>query len=100
MRKSITSLILAGLMALGGVGVGIAAADPGPHHGHNIRGLCRAYFAGSEQGREQKRQAPPFQALEEAADEQGQSVQEYCEENGGFDTGKPESGPGSGNGNG
>jgi len=63
-----------------GGGAGIATADPGPN-GHNNFGLCTAYFSGSEKGQEQKRKAPPFQALEAAADEAGQSVEEWCAEN-------------------
>lgn len=107
MRKRILGLLAAAMMVGGGVSVPVAA-HPGPHHGHNIRGLCRAYFAGSETGREQKRKAPPFQALEDAAgvdeddtaDERDEKVREFCNENGGFDTGQPGSGPGSGNGQG
>lgn len=42
------------------------------------KGLCNAYFRGSETGMANKRQAPPFLALAERADEAGQSVEEYC----------------------
>lgn len=74
MRKllaaALTALFLAG-------GAGVATAGPGPN-GHNTFGLCTAYSAGSEKGQEQKRKAPPFQGLEKAAADAGQSVAEYC----------------------
>lgn len=72
-------------------GAGIASADPGPN-GNNNFGLCTAYFAGSDNGREHKRKAPPFQALEEAAEASDQTVEEWCAEN------APH--PGGGNGGG
>lgn len=78
MKKLAAAAVLA-LLAAGG-GVTVAKADPGPGNGHNTFGLCTAYFAGSETGREHKRNAPPFQALEEAAEENDQTVEEYCEE--------------------
>jgi hypothetical protein len=67
------------------LGAGSGAAAPGPN-GHNNYGLCTAYFAGSPQGRANKRNAPPFQALEEAAgvgdddsaEEIDQKVREFC----------------------
>ena len=78
MRKllaaALTALFLAG-------GAGVATAEPGPN-GHNTFGLCTAYFAGSERGQEEKRKAPPFQGLEAAAEEAGQTVAEYCSDNG------------------
>src|SRR5687768_15675219 len=43
---------------------------PGPN-GHNTHGLCTAFFNGSETGRENKRDAPPFEQLEEEAGEAG-----------------------------
>jgi hypothetical protein len=87
------------LMALGGAS--IASADPGPN-GHNGFGLCTAYFAGSDTGREHKRDAPPFVALEEAAgvssddtqDQADQKVADWCSQNGthpGNGSGKPSS---------
>jgi hypothetical protein len=45
---------------------GIAMAAPGPN-GHNNFGLCRAYFAGSDNGQSHKHKAGPFVALEDAA---------------------------------
>ena len=71
----IAAPVAAVVMALGGASV--AVADPGPN-GHNDFGLCTAYFAGSEKGQEMKHKAPPFAALEAAADAGGQSVEEYC----------------------
>ena len=69
-------------LALSFGAVGFASAgEPGPN-GHNTFGLCTAYFAGSQTGQDHKHQAPPFQGLEAAADAAGQSVAEYCAENG------------------
>lgn len=68
------------LLAIGGAAT-TAIADPGPND-NNTFGLCTAYFAGSEQGQEQKRKAPPFQGLEAAAAAADQTVAEYCAENG------------------
>lgn len=79
------------LLALGGLAT-TAVAEPGPH-GPNNFGLCTAYFAGSETGQEHKRKAPPFAALEKAAEAADQSVEEWCAENGqqpGQGGGKPE----------
>jgi hypothetical protein len=69
------------LLAIGGAATTAAVAEPGPN-GPNNFGLCTAYFAGSEQGREKKRQAPPFQGLEAAAEAADQTVEEWCAENG------------------
>ena len=69
------------LLAIGGAATTAAVADPGPN-GPNNFGLCTAYFAGSETGQEHKRKAPPFVALEAAAEEADQSVEEWCAENG------------------
>jgi hypothetical protein len=77
-----------GLAAVATLAVGgsVALADPGPN-GHNDYGLCKAYFAGSDTGQEHKREAPPFVALEaaaeavaleEAAEAADQTVEEYC----------------------
>jgi hypothetical protein len=68
------------LLALGGLAT-TAVADPGPND-NNTFGLCTAYFAGSEKGQEMKRNAPPFQGLEAAAEAADQTVEEYCAENG------------------
>ena len=90
----------AAALALTAGGAVVAVADPGPN-GNNNYGLCTAYFAGSDQGREKKRQAPPFQGLEAAAgvdsddsqEEIDQKVADWCAENGtkpGNGGGKPE----------
>lgn len=71
----------AAALALAMGGASLAIADPGPN-GHNTFGLCTAYFAGSEKGQEMKHQAPPFAALADAAQQNGQSVEEYCAANG------------------
>lgn len=60
--------MLGGAALVAGGAVGAAFAAPGPN-GHNNHGLCTAYFNGSETGRAHKRNAPPFQALEQAAHE-------------------------------
>ncbi|MGH7859366.1 MAG: hypothetical protein ACREQY_18735 [Candidatus Binatia bacterium] len=68
---------------------GTAGAQPGPN-GRNNYGLCKAYFAGSDTGREHKRNAPPFVELERQACEQAggcdddedveNAVMEFCED--------------------
>lgn len=83
--KKVTAIVIAGLAVLGSASMAIA--KPGPN-GKNNHGLCAAYFNGSDTGRENKRQAPPFKALEEAArdagyqDQEGESIEhavmEYC----------------------
>lgn len=67
-------------LLIGGGAAGVAVADPGPNDNNNF-GLCTAYFAGSEKGQEKKHQAPPFQALEAAAEAADQTVEEWCTEN-------------------
>lgn len=67
----------AAAMLLGLFGAGAADATPGPN-GKNNKGLCTAYFNGSDTGRANKRNAPPFQGLEAAANEAGVSVAEFC----------------------
>lgn len=81
MRLSKIVAPLAIALLIGGGTTGIASAHPGPHHGNNAFGLCTAYFSGSEKGQEKKRQAPPFQALEAAAEESDQTVEEWCAQN-------------------
>lgn len=78
MKTKLGASLIAALMMMGLFGAASATADPGPHHGNNKKGLCTAYFNGSEQGRENKRKAPPFQALEEAAEDADMSVEEFC----------------------
>jgi len=85
--KKILATLGAALMMMGLFGVAAEAA-PGPN-GNNNKGLCTAYFNGSEQGRANKRNAPPFVALQEAAEEKAaqeggtgstgeQAVREFC----------------------
>jgi hypothetical protein len=77
MKTKLGASLIAALMMMGLFGAANAIADPGPN-GNNDGGLCTAYFKGSERGQEQKRQAPPFQGLEAAAEGAGQSVEEFC----------------------
>lgn len=116
MRKRALSVLAAAALLFGGTGTAALAehggGQPGPN-GNNDYGLCTAYFNGSEQGQEKKRQAPPFQALEDHAgdaDGDGESgtpsdVWEYCTSGpgvGGNPDNPNEEGdtPGGGNGNG
>jgi len=87
MRLSLIAAPLASVALVAG-GLGVATALPPGPNGHNTFGLCTAYFAGSEQGQEKKRNAPPFQGLESAAEAADQSVEEYCAENGTHPSGK------------
>lgn len=78
--KSVLPMAAVAVLAFGALGlappnVGDIPGNPGPN-GANDFGLCTAYFAGSEEGKENKRQAPPFQALEQAA---GDSVEDFCD---------------------
>ena len=74
MLRAVLGVAVATTFAAGGA---VALADPGPN-GHNDYGLCKAYFAGSENGQAHKHKAPPFVGLEEAADAADQTVAEYC----------------------
>lgn len=101
------TIISAAVLALVAGGAGVSLADPGPN-GNNNHGLCTAYFAGSENGQEHKRQAGPFAALEEeAGDADGNGtagepsdVAAYCEAflggngNGNGNNGNPKAGRG------
>lgn len=81
----------AAALALTAGGAVVAVADPGPHHGNNAYGLCTAYGSGSDQGKEKKRQAPPFVALAEQAEEDGyDTVEEWCAQFGTHPGGKDE----------
>lgn len=83
MRKRL-AIVIAATLTLGAGSLGLAHADPGPN-GHNNRGLCTAYFNGSPTGQAHKRNAGPFVALEEAADDGDSStapeedVAAFCE---------------------
>lgn len=74
-RRAIAALAAAVVLTGAGAGPVMAAAGP---RGHNNRGLCTAYFNGSQRGRENKRRAKPFVALEKAAAEKGQTVAQFC----------------------
>lgn len=82
MRKRLfaAALVAAGVL---GSGAGVVAsggstvsATPGPND-HNLWGLCKAYFAGSPNGRAHKHKAPPFANLEQAAGG-ADKVADYC----------------------
>jgi hypothetical protein len=75
MRKALGALVAA--IALVGAGAGVARATVDPT-GPAKYGLCKAYFAGSQTGQDHKHNAPPFQALEQAASNANQSVADYC----------------------
>lgn len=93
-NKFVAVAAASAFMAGGVSTAAVALGEPGPN-GHNTFGLCTAYFAGSEQGQKQKRKAPPFAALEAAAEAEEQTVEEYCEANGTH----PGNGGGQGKGN-
>lgn len=78
MRTRLVALAVTGILAGGWVGV--ADADPGPHHGNNAHGLCTAYFNGQKNGhgKNDRPSPPPFAALEAAAEAEEQTVYEYC----------------------
>ena len=71
------TIIAAAILALGTAGAGVSLADPGPN-GNNNWGLCNAYAHNNEHAHK----APPFAALEDAAEAADQSVAEWCAENG------------------
>jgi hypothetical protein len=75
MKKLLVGALAAGLF-VGGAGFA-QAKGPDPS-GPSKYGLCKAYFAGSENGQANKRKAPPFQNLEAAAEAADQTVEEYC----------------------
>lgn len=92
MRKTIIGLAFTAA-ALGVTAPAFSDPTIGPDS-HQLHGLCTAYFAGSETGKEHKRQAPPFQALEAAAEAEDQTVGEFCAAN--DEKFKGEEGPGKG----
>jgi len=68
-KRFLIAAALATLVTAGaGLGISQAAGGPGPN-GSNNHGLCTAYFNGSDQGRANKHNAGPFQALEDTADD-------------------------------
>lgn len=94
MRKKLLAVLAASAMLTGGTAA-LAVADPGPHHGNNDYGLCTAW-ENNENGRDNgnAEDAPPFQALQEEAQKEHDSVQEYCDDV----THPSENGNGNGNG--
>jgi hypothetical protein len=72
--------IAAGLLAVSVVGPATAKGKPGggTMPAQSEYGLCKAYFAGSENGQEHKHKAPPFQDLMAKADAADQTVEEFC----------------------
>ena len=67
MKRFLIAAALATLVTAGaGLGISQAAGGPGPN-GSNNHGLCTAYFNGSQNGLDHKRNAGPFQALQTAA---------------------------------
>lgn len=77
MKTKLGASLIAALMMMGLFGAASATADPGPN-GNNDKGLCTAYFNGSDTGRANKRGAPPFVALEATAAALDQTVEEFC----------------------
>ncbi|HSP02385.1 MAG TPA: hypothetical protein VLR27_02720 [Acidimicrobiales bacterium] len=78
MKTKLGASLIAALMMMGLFGTVSATADPGPNDKNN-KGLCTAYFNGSDTGRANKRNAPPFQGLEAAAEAADETVAEFCE---------------------
>ena len=84
MRARITA-VLAAALVISGVLTGVAHAPPDPN-GPAKKGLCNAYFRGSENGQSHKRNSAAFQALEAAAGvdadddsaERAQKVMDFC----------------------
>ena len=74
MRKLIAAAAMATMLA---GGVGIATATPGPGNGNNAWGLCNAYAHNNPNAHK----APPFAALEQAAQDANQSVADWCAAN-------------------
>jgi hypothetical protein len=60
------------LLSAGGV---LASPDPS---GPAKYGLCTAYFSGQGGEHGNRNDAPPFQALAQAAEDQDQSVADFC----------------------
>ena len=75
MKKLLVAAAAGGLLV---TGAGIARAQGPDPTGPAKYGLCKAYFAGSENGQAHKHSAPPFQNLENAASAANQSVEEFC----------------------
>jgi len=81
-KRLVVSTTIAAIVA-GGAGFAFAG-QPGPN-GHNDYGLCKAYFAGSQKGQDNKQQKGPFPALKSKAGDQdgdgdtdNDDVRAYC----------------------
>ena len=74
--KKLLAAVLTGGLALSGAGIAFAQGPDAT--GPAKKGLCTAYFNGSDTGRANKRGAPPFQNLEAAAEAADQSVEAFC----------------------
>lgn len=88
--KMVAAGLAIALLAL--PGTALAGHGNGNGNGHDdypgwddaaTYGICTAY-ENNENGREngQAGEAPPFQELGDRAEEQNQTIEEYCEENG------------------
>lgn len=88
MKKRI-ALTAAAALLLSGAGLSAAQADP-PSEGFGNYGLCNAYYQGSANGQEKKREhGKAFQSLESSAQKWAEDngydgedpVRGYCDEN-------------------
>ncbi len=71
--KKIIATLFASLLLVTMFGVISASAEPGPN-GNNNKGLCTAYFNGQKKGHDKHGDPGPFQALEDAANEDGEPI--------------------------
>lgn len=79
MKTKLGASLVAALMMMGMFGVSSATAATGPDaNGPAKKGLCTAYFNGSDTGRANKRSAPPFQNLQAAAEALNETVEAFC----------------------
>lgn len=96
---SILAVLAMSLLVMGAIPTDDNSDDNGngPPNADNLGdhpakyGLCTAYFAGRGGENGNKHDAPPFQALEDAADDNDESVEEFCEGT------RPSNGQGNGN---
>lgn len=77
MKTKLGASLVAALMMMGLFGAASANAVPDPN-GPAYKGLCTAYFNGSDTGLANKRGAPPFVALAAAAAAVDQTVAVFC----------------------
>jgi len=80
MKTKIAVSVLAGLLALSGLGSAMAKGKPGNGvmPSQSAYGLCKAYFSGSDTGQSHKHSAPPFVDLAAKASASNQSVADFC----------------------